>query len=194
MRSPSRPAPATTPVPRRRSNLADGLAVEPTVFELAPGHDLRLVIQDEYGRPAAGATIIDTTAYRKHRTDDEGVLVFEGVEPGAYFDLEIFGAGLRPWRGRVEADRAEVVLRIAAGGVLEWPILTDREIDRRTMWWPAGRGSTTGVARSPMVSPAGTPIRGLIRADGLEPGRPPPRGPPARRSDAAQRGRRDRSR
>ncbi len=151
-------------------SLADGFAVEPTVFKLAPGHDLRLIIQDEYGRPAAGATIIDTAAYRKHRTDDGGVIVFEGVEPGAYLDLKIFGAGLRPWRGRVEVDRAEVVLRIPAGGVLEWPILTDREIDDAEVvaGWSRlngrGREIADGIAHWDAD-------QRLVRADGLEPGR-----------------------
>ena len=150
-------------------SLTDGLAVKPTVLVLAPGHDLRLIIQDEYGRPAAGATIIDTTAYRKHRTDDDGVLVFEGVEPGAYFDLEIFGAGLRPWRGRVEAGRTEVVLRIPAGGILEWPIVTDREIDDDDVLagWSRlnarGREIADGFARWDAD-------QRLVRADGLEPG------------------------
>ena len=35
---------------------------EPLTFRLEPGHDLRLVIEDEYGRPAAGATVTATVA------------------------------------------------------------------------------------------------------------------------------------
>ena len=153
-----------------KMSLADGLPVEPTVFELAPGHDLRLIIQDEYGRPAAGATIIDTTTYRKHSTDDEGVLVFEGVGRGAHFDLEILGAGLQPWRGRVEADRAEVVLRIASGGVLEWPILTGREIaeDDVVAGWSKLNDRSREIADGFAHWDADERI---IRADGLAPGR-----------------------
>jgi Carboxypeptidase regulatory-like domain len=149
--------------------LAEDTGEEPMVFRLAPGHDLRLVIQDEYGRPAVGATVIDTTAYRKHSTDDDGVLVFEGVKPGEVFELEILGAGLRPWQGRVEADETEVVLRIPAGGVLEWPILTDRRIDEGEVMagWTRlnhrGREVADGFAHWDAE-------RNVIRADGLEPG------------------------
>ncbi len=149
--------------------LAEGAGAEPTVLRLAPGHDLRLVIQDEYGRPAAGATVIDTTAYRKHRADDDGVFVFEGVESGEVFELEISGAGLQPWKGRIEADRIEVVLRIPAGGVLEWPILTDREIDADDV--VAGWSRLNGRGREIADGFAHWDAdQKLIRADGLEPG------------------------
>lgn len=149
--------------------LAEGAGVEPTLLRLAPGHDLRLVVQDEYGRPAAGATVIDTTAYRRHRTDDDGVFVFEGVEPGEAFELKISGAGLQPWQGRVEADRVEVVLRIPAGGVLEWPILTDRTIDDDDV--VAGWSRLNGQGREIADGFAHWDSdEKLIRADGLEPG------------------------
>jgi len=150
-------------------SLAEDAIAEPTHLRLAPGHDLRLVIQDEYGRPAAGATVIDVTAYRRHHTNDEGVFIFEGARSGEVFELKISGAGLRPWQGRVEADQAEVVLRIPAGGVLEWPILTDREIDDGDVMagWSRlndrGREIADGFAHWDADSK-------LIRADGLEPG------------------------
>jgi protocatechuate 3,4-dioxygenase beta subunit len=150
--------------------LADGAAAEPVGFRLAPGHDLRLVIQNEFGRHAAGATVIDKAAFRRFQTDDDGVLVFKGVEPGSTFELEVFGAGLRRWQGRVETDRPEVVLRIPAGGVLEWPILTHREItgDEVTATWSRlndrGREIAEGLADWDVGQQ-------LVRADGLDAGR-----------------------
>lgn len=144
-------------------------ATEPTRFRLAVGHDLRLVIQDEWGRPAAGATVRDTRAFRKYEADENGVHVFEGVQSGDVLDLEVIGAGLRPWQGRVETDQIEVVLTIPAGGVLEWPILTGREIaaDEVTAMWSRlntrGREVAEGAATWDSQ-------RGLVRADGLGPG------------------------
>ncbi len=149
--------------------VADGAATEPAVFRLAPGRDLRLVIRDEYGRPAGGATVIDTTAHRSHRTDEEGVLIFDGVEPGASFELEVFGAGLQPWRGRVDADQAEVVLRIPSGGVVEWPVLTDREVspDEVVTSWSRLDSRGREIAEGAAEWDAG---QRRVRADGLEPG------------------------
>jgi protocatechuate 3,4-dioxygenase beta subunit len=141
----------------------------PRVFRLAPGHDLRLVVRDEHGRAASGATVVDVAVFRRHETDDDGVLVFEGVEPGATLELEIFGAGLKPWRGTVDTSRSEVVLRIPRGGVLEWPILTQREIaasDVVASWLrlnARGREIDTGFAEWDAAYR-------LVRADGLEPG------------------------
>ena len=152
-----------------RVALADGATAEPVNLKLFPGHDLRLVIQDEYGRPAAGATVIDTAAYRKHRTDDDGVLVFDGVKPGDVLELEVFGAGLRPWQGRVETHRTEVLLRLPAGGVLEWPILTNREISAEDV--VAGWSRLNGRGREIADGIAHWDARQrLIRADGLDPG------------------------
>ena len=37
---------------------------KPLGFELGLGHDLRLVVQDELGRPVAGATVVDTRIFR----------------------------------------------------------------------------------------------------------------------------------
>jgi len=149
--------------------LADAAGAEPILLRLAPGHDLRLVIQDEYGRPAAGATVIDTAEYRKHRADDDGVFVFEGVELGEVFELKVSGAGLQPWQGRVEAVGNEVVLRIPVGGVLEWPILTDRTIDEEDVvaGWSRlnGRGREIGDGFAHWDAD-----QQLIRAEGLEPG------------------------
>jgi len=138
-------------------------------FKLAPGHDLRLVIQNEYGRPAAGAIVIDTAAYRKHETDDQGVLVFEGVEPGDELELEVFGAGLRPWQGRIDTDQTEVVLAIAAGGVLEWPILTDRELAPEDVvaTWSRLNGQGREVADGFAHWDAEARV---VRADGLDAG------------------------
>jgi len=149
--------------------LADGAAAEPVGFRLAPGHDLRLVIQNEFGRHAAGATVIDTAAYRRFQTDDNGVLIFTGVGPGSTLELEVFGAGLRRWHGRVETDLPEVVLRIPAGGVLEWPILTHREIadNEVTATWSRlndrGREIAEGIAEWDVRQQ-------LVRADGLDAG------------------------
>lgn len=150
--------------------LTDGAAAEPVGFRLAAGHDLRLVVQDEFGRSAASATVIDTAAYRRFQTDENGVLIFEGVEPDGTLELEVFGAGLRRWRGRVETDLPEVVLRIPAGGVLEWPILTHHEIagDEVTATWSRlndrGREIAEGLADWDVRQQ-------LVRADGLDAGR-----------------------
>ncbi len=149
--------------------LLEGTEAEPALLRLGPGYDLRLVIQDEYGRPASGATIIDTKAYKKHRADEDGVFVFDGVEPGEVFELNVSGAGLQPWSGHVEADRNEVVLRIPAGGVLEWPILTNHEIDPDEVvaGWSRLNDRGREIADGFALWDAD---RQLIRAHGLEPG------------------------
>ena len=142
---------------------------EPVTFHLEPGHDLRLVVQDEFGRPAAGATVIDTEKFRRHRTDDSGVLVFDGVRRDTELSLKILGAGLRPWQGRIGTRETEVVLRLPAGGVIEWPILVDRELDADEIvaTWSRlnhqGREIADGEARWDGE------LR-LVRADGLEAG------------------------
>lgn len=149
--------------------LSDSAPVEPVDFRLAPGHDLRLVIQNEYGRAAAGATVIDTISYRKFETDDLGVLVFRGVRSSDVLELEIFGAGLRRWRGRVETDRFEEVLRIPAGGVLEWPILVNREMaeDDVVATWSRLNGQGREIAEG---TAHWDQRQQLVRADGLDAG------------------------
>ncbi len=153
-----------------RVDLADGASPESVDFKLGPGHDLRLVIQNEYGRAAAGATVVEIAAFRKHTADDDGILVFEGVEPGNSLELKVFGAGLRPWRGLVDTNRSEAVLRIPAGGVLEWPILTNRDLpaDQVAATWSRlnnrGREIAEGVA-------SWDPRQRMVHADGLEAGR-----------------------
>lgn len=146
-----------------------GESADPLVFSLEPGHDLRLVIQDEYGRPAAGATVFDPAAHRSFETDRNGVLVFDGVRPGDEMALEVFGAGLRPWQGQIATDRTEVVLRLASGGVLEWPILTDRELpaDEVVAGWSRLNGQGREIADG---SAAWDSERRLVRADGLDAG------------------------
>lgn len=144
-------------------------ATEPLSFRLEPGHDLHLVIQDEYGRPAAGATVIDTARYSKHTTDESGVLVFEGVRPGDVLALDVFGAGIKPWSGRIDTRESQVVLRLAAGGVIEWPILVEREFadDEVVATWSRlnhqGREIAEGMARWD------GDLR-LVRAEGLDAG------------------------
>ncbi len=141
----------------------------PLAFRLEPGFDLRLLIRDEAGRPAAGAAVFDGEGFRRRLADDEGALVFEGVRPGDELALEVRGAGLRPWQGRVVADRAEVVLRIAAGAVVEWPILTGREVaaDEVRGWWSRLNRQGREIAEGEAMW---DPERGLVRATGLEPG------------------------
>ncbi len=142
---------------------------EPVLFRLEPGHDLRLVIMDDYGRPAAGATVIDTKRYRKLETDESGVLVFEGVRPDDELSLKVFGAGIKLWEGLVETRENEVVLRLTAGGVIEWPILTNREFraDEIVATWSRlnhqGREIAEGTAHWD------SHLR-LVRADGLDAG------------------------
>lgn len=147
----------------------DGASAGAINFELLPGHDFHLVVRDESGRAASGVTVIETAAFCTHETDDDGVLVFEGLEPGADLELEIFGAGLRPWKGFVRTDQSEVVLHIPAGGVLEWPILTDRTpaLDDVTATWSRldrrGREIAEGAA-------VWDPLLHGVRADGLDTG------------------------
>ncbi|MEX1311159.1 MAG: carboxypeptidase-like regulatory domain-containing protein, partial [Candidatus Sulfomarinibacteraceae bacterium] len=144
-------------------------AAEPVTFHLDPGHDLRLVVQDEYGRPAAGATVIDTEKFRRHRTDDSGVLVFDGVRHDTELSLKILGAGLRPWQGRIRAREAEVVLRLPAGGVIEWPILVDREFapDEVVATWSRLNHQGREIADGNAIWDR--ELR-LVRAEGLEAG------------------------
>ncbi len=149
--------------------VVDGVGVDSVNFELAPGHDLRLMIQNDHGRPAVGATVIETAAFRKHKTDDDGVLIFKGVHHGSTLELEVFGGGLRPWRGHIDIDRNEIVLRIPSGGVLSWPILTHREVaaDEVVATWSRlnsrGREIAEGIA-------AWDARQQLVRADGLDAG------------------------
>jgi protocatechuate 3,4-dioxygenase beta subunit len=103
--------------------------VPPERFELAPGHDLRVVIRDELDRPAAGAEVVDTETFRRLVADDDGAVVFPGVAPGDTVELRIFADGLRPWQGPVDTGAREVVIRIPLGGGLEWPILVNRPVD-----------------------------------------------------------------
>jgi hypothetical protein len=144
-------------------------ANEAVMLELEPGHDLRLVIQDEVGRPVARATVIETDAHRKHGTNRNGVVRFKGVRPGDEMALEVFGAGLRPWQGRIRTDETETVLRLPVGGVLEWPILTARELgtDDVTATWSRlnaqGREIAEGMA-------SWDRRHRLVRADGLDAG------------------------
>ncbi|MGD8439841.1 MAG: carboxypeptidase-like regulatory domain-containing protein [Holophagae bacterium] len=139
-------------------------------FELEPGHDLRLVVRDEYDRPAARAEVIDTGAFRRFEADDTGAVVFRGVTSGDTIDLKIFADGLRPWRGSIDTDHAEVVLRIPLGGGLEWPILTGRAVapgDATAIWIrinDRGREVAEGEARWD------TELRAVV-ADGLDIGR-----------------------
>ena len=149
--------------------IADGTETEPVDFRLTSGHDLRLTIQNETGRPAAGATVIDTVAFRKHETDDDGVLIFEGVRSGSILELEVFGAGLRRWQGSIDIDRPEIVLRIPAGGVLSWPILTHRALapDEVVATWSRLNSQGREIAEGFAVWDAG---HELVRADGLDAG------------------------
>jgi len=132
----------------------DGTAsTGPVGFELVPGHDLRLVVRDEYDRPAVRAEVIDSREFRRFETDDEGVVVFRGVTSGDSLELKIFADGLRPWQETVDTDQSEIVLRIPLGGGLEWPILTGREIapgDVTAIWIrinDRGREVSEGEAR-----------------------------------------------
>jgi len=149
--------------------IAEKAASEPEVFRLEPGHDLRLVVQDEFGRPAAGANVFDTTAWLTHETDDDGVLVFDGVRSGDQINLKISGAGLQPWSGVIETGQIEVVLRLPAGGAIEWPILTQCEFssDEVVATWSRlnDRGREIGEGRAEWDA-----RHRLARADGLEPG------------------------
>jgi hypothetical protein len=161
-------APALSCVEKVIAVSAEG-AVKSMVFHLEPGFDFRLVIQDEYGRPAAEATVIDTVAYRSHRTAADGSLTFKGVVPGDELALDVFGAGLRPWQGRVRTDQEEKVLRLPMGAVIEWPILTDRAptSDEVLAGWSRlngqGREIAAGLA-------SWDPRHRLVRADGLDAG------------------------
>lgn len=149
--------------------VAGDAASEPVVFRLEPGHDLRLVIQDEFGRPAAGATIFDTTAWQAHQTDDAGVLIFGGVQSGSQLNLKISGAGLQPWSGVVDTGEAEVVLRLPAGGAAEWPILTHRDFAPHEVvaTWSRlnDRGREVAEGRARWIA-----RHRVVRADGLEAG------------------------
>ncbi len=110
----------------RSLELDPAVASAPVRLELAPGHDLRLVIRDELDRPVAGAQVIDTEAFRRFAADDDGVVLFPGVTPGGALVLKVFADRLRPWQGEIDTGPAETVLHLPLGGGLEWPMLTDR--------------------------------------------------------------------
>lgn len=146
---------------------AAATAVELT---LEPGHDLRLEIRDVYDRPAAGAAVFDSDRYKRYRTDERGSLVLQGISSGDDLQLEISGAGLLPWRGRVDTGRREIVLRLPIGGVIEWPIVATRIFDDHEVVATWSRVDDRGreVATGTAVWDA---QRQRVRADGLDAGR-----------------------
>jgi hypothetical protein len=142
---------------------------EPLSFRLEPGHDLRLVIEDEYGRPAAGATVVDTERYIRRETDESGVLVFDGVRRDDELSLEVYGAGIKPWEGRISTSESEVLLRLTAGGVIEWPILTRRDFAPNEIVATWSRLNSQGREIAEGTAEWNNELR-LVRAEGLAAG------------------------
>jgi hypothetical protein len=97
------------------------------------------------------------------------VVVVEGVKPGDELSLWISGGGLKPWQGVVDMSETERVLRLATGGVIEWPIIASRTFDHDEVIATWSRLNSQGreVADG---DASWDPRHQLVRADGLDAG------------------------
>ena len=140
---------------------------QPLRFELAPGHDLVLSIEDQLGNPVGRVTVYFED--RVHHTDDRGRLEIKGVARGLSIPVKLFGNGFGTWEGSFNTDREKVVLRVPGGGVLEQQVLTARRFspDEVTVSWQ----SFTAEGREGKFGGGDwDPERGVARATGLEAG------------------------
>lgn len=139
----------------------------PVVIELAPGRDIVLVVKNEVNTPVADAMLYFND--RLHKADHRGQLAVRGLAHGAEVPVKIFGDGFGMWEGSFTADRAQVVITVPGGAVIEQQVLSARRFspDEVKVRWQAydsqGRETKSGK---------GTWDRdlGLARVTGLEAG------------------------
>ncbi len=140
--------------------IATDTATAPVSLELAPGRDIVLVVKNEVNTPAAEAMLYFKE--RLHVADHRGQLAVQGVAQGETIPVKIFGEGFGMWEGSFTADRAQVVIIVPGGAVIEQQVLAARRFgaDEVRVRWQAydsqgretrsGKGTwdaETGVAR-----------------------------------------------
>lgn len=132
----------------------------PVDLQLAPGRDIVLVVKNEVNTPAADAMLYFND--RLHKADHRGQLAVRGLAHGAEVPVKIFGEGFGMWEGTFTADRAQIVIIVPGGAVIEQQVLSARRFsqdDVKVRWQAydsqgretkAGKGSwdaDLGVAR-----------------------------------------------
>ncbi len=139
----------------------------PVNFELAPGRDIVLVVKNEVNTPAADAMLYFKD--RLHVADHRGQLVVQGVAQGETIPVKIFGEGFGMWEGSFTADRAQVVIIVPGGAVIEQQVLSARRFasDEVKVRWqaydPQGRETRSGKGTWDAEA-------GVARVTGLEAG------------------------
>jgi len=142
-------------------------AVTNVSLELAPGRDIVLVVKNEVNTPAADAMLYFNE--RLHVADHRGQLAVEGVAQGATIPVKIFGEGFGMWEGSFTADRAQVVIIVPGGAVIEQQVLSARRFtsDEVKVRWQAydAQGRETRSGKGVWDAEVG-----IARVTGLEAG------------------------
>lgn len=139
----------------------------PVSLELAPGRDIVLVVKNEVNSPAADAMLYFHE--RLHKADHRGQLAVEGLAHGESVPVKIFGDGFGMWEGSFVADRAQVVIIVPGGAVIEQQVLSARRFseDEVKVRWQAydqqGRETSSGKGEW-------DPELGIARLVGLKAG------------------------
>ena len=90
---------------------------------------------------------------RLHKADHRGQLAVRGLALGAEIPVKIFGDGFGMWEGSFTADRAQVVITVPGGAVIEQQVLSARRFspDEVKVRWqaydPQGRETKSGQGR-----------------------------------------------
>jgi protocatechuate 3,4-dioxygenase beta subunit len=150
-----------------RVEVSEDSNVQPLRFELAPGRDLQIVVENEVGDPVNEAMVFFDD--RAHYTDAHGRLEIRGVVPGKTIPVKVFGDGFGVWEGSFTTDRDHVVLRVPGGAVIEQQVLTARRFEENEVvvrwqsYGPKGREGKSGAG-------SWDPEHQIARATGLEAG------------------------
>jgi len=136
-------------------------------LQLDPGRDIVLVVKNEVNTPAADAMLYFNE--RLHKADHRGQLLVQGLPLGATVPVKIFGEGFGMWEGSFTADRAQVVIIVPGGAVIEQQVLSARRFrpDDVKVRWQAydSQGRETRSGKGSWDSDLG-----LARVTGLEAG------------------------
>ena len=157
--------------------IAADTVTTPVSLELAPGRDIVLVVKNEVNTPAADAMLYFKD--RLHVADHRGQLAVQGVAQGETIPVKIFGEGFGMWEGSFTADRAQVVIVVPGGAVIEQQVLSARRFasDEVKVRWqaydPQGRETRSGKGTWDAEV-------GVARVTGLEAGTYCTVGPPSR--------------
>lgn len=123
-------------------------ATEPVVFDLAPGRDLVLIVENEIGDRVTEAIVqFNDLVYR---TDSKGELQIQGVMRETTIPVKIYGRGFREWEGSFSTDRERVIITVPGGAIIEQRVLSGRRFAAADVfvWWqgyhPSGRESESG--------------------------------------------------